>query len=632
MKSKNIKGLLGVSIVAACATGLPIVNQAKAQTVFTTIQAFGDSYADTGNLFRAIGPSPIYPTGRFSGGTNFVDTTSMLLGIPQANFAVGGAKVATGPIPNSGFTQIAAAFLASGKTIAPSDLVEISIGGNDARGYYQAGGSLAGVNASATAAATAATTGLNNLVSAGARSIVWTAGDVSALPESAGFSPSAVAVGSAYSQNFNAQMEAALANIARSGVRVEYIDNGLLGQEIVANPARYGFANVGVCPIATCIGTTPAAIAVQNQYLFYVDGIHLTSHGFAILGEYIVNRLDAPLTFSPQADLGMNSALGFASTLFGRLDTFQQTYGMGSSAMNAYNAYAEVTKAPPYLKAPPIAYNPWSFFMQATGGISNREATVASNAFNLESVGGTIGTEYRINNNAFIGGAFDYANPRADQANNAGTTNVNSYQLGIYGAWADAHFFAQGLASIGQQDYHNSRPGVVDIITSSPEGNSVVAAGKVGYLFDAGKSQIGPIGGLTYAHVRVGGYTESGDPVLTLSVGQQRAEALIGSVGAQFRTPFTVNGRVIVPYLNLTAEDDLIGNGRIIQFGATSAPLIINNWAIPNSMSDRVYGRIAGGVVAPVANNVALTLNLARTLGQQGGDDFYGTGGVRVSF
>jgi outer membrane lipase/esterase len=632
MKSKNIKGLLGVSIVAACATGLPIVDQAKAQTVFTTIQAFGDSYADTGNLFRAIGPSPIYPTGRFSGGTNFVDTTSMLLGIPQANFAVGGAKVATGPIPNSGFTQIAAAFLASGKTIAPSDLVEISIGGNDARGYYQAGGSLAGVNASATAAVTAATTGLNNLVTAGARTIVWTAGDVSALPESAGFSPSAVAVGSAYSQNFNAQMEAALANIARSGVRVEYINNGLLGQEIVANPARYGFANVGVCPIATCIGTTPAAIAVQNQYLFYVDGIHLTSHGFAILGEYIVNRLDAPLTFSPQADLGMNSALGFASTLFGRLDTFQQTYGMGSSAMNAYNAYAEVTKAPPYLKAPPIAYNPWSFFMQATGGISNREATVASNAFNLESVGGTIGTEYRINNNAFIGGAFDYANPRADQANNAGTTNVNSYQLGIYGAWADAHFFAQGLASIGQQDYHNSRPGVVDIITSSPEGNSVVAAGKVGYLFDAGKSQIGPIGGLTYAHVRVGGYTESGDPVLTLSVGQQRAEALIGSVGAQFRTPFTVNGRVIVPYLNLTAEDDLIGNGRIIQFGATSAPLIINNWAIPNSMSDRVYGRIAGGVVAPVANNVALTLNLARTLGQQGGDDFYGTGGVRVSF
>ena len=49
-----------------------------------------------------------------------------------------------------------------------------------------------------------------------------------------------------------------------------------------------------------------------------------------------------------------------------------------------------------------------------------------------------------------------------------------------------------------------------------------------------------------------------------------------------------VNGRVINPYLNLTAEEDLIGSGGIIQFGATSAPLIINNGAIPNGTSQHV--------------------------------------------
>jgi outer membrane autotransporter protein len=130
----------------------------------------------------------------------------------------------------------------------------------------------------------------------------------------------------------------------------------------------------------------------------------------------------------------------------------------------------------------------------------------------------------------------------------------------------------------------------------------------------------------------VNGFTESGDPVLTLMVGQQTAEALIGSVGVQFRAPFTVNGRIISPYLNLTVDDDLIGNGRIIQFGATSAPLIINNWAIPNGTSQHVYGRVAAGVVAPVTNNVALTANVARTVGHQGGADFYGAGGLKISF
>jgi phospholipase/lecithinase/hemolysin/uncharacterized protein YhjY with autotransporter beta-barrel domain len=631
MKSAS-KGFVCASVMVAGAALLPMIGEARAQTVFTTIQAFGDSYADTGNLIKAIGPIKIagidiYPTGRFSGGTNFVDTTSTLLGIPQNNFAFGAARTASGPIPNSGFIQQTQGFVASGRTIAPSDLVEISIGGNDARSYYQGGGTLAGVNAAATVSANQAMAGINALVGAGARNIVFTVGDVSQLPEAFG-NPNAP-VGSAYSQNYNAQMQAALAGIARSGVRVEFVDIALIGNQIKANPALYGISNVGPCPFPACVGTTAAAKAIQDQFLFYLDGIHLTSHGFAILGEYIVNRLEAPLTFAPQGDLALISAMGFASTLFGKLDTFRETYGFAPSTMNAYAAY---TKAP-YLKAPPpVAVNPWSFYMQANGGISDRQSTVASNGFNLESVGGTIGTEYRINNNAFIGGAFDYSNPKARLFNNAGTTDVNSYQLGVYGAWANNHFFAQALATFGWQNYRNTRPGVVDTITSNPDGTSFVAGGKAGYLFDAGKVQAGPIGGLTYARVRVNGFTETGDPVLTLMVGRQTAEVLVGSVGVQIRAPFTVNGRIISPYLNLTAEDDLIGNGRIIQFGATSAPLIINNWAIPNGTSQRIYGRVAGGVVAPVTNNVALTANLARTVGHQGGDDFYGTGGLKISF
>jgi outer membrane lipase/esterase len=435
----------------------------EAQTFFTTIQAFGDSYADIGNAFRLAGaPNPAaYPTGRFSGGTNFIDTTSALLGIPQANFAIGGATSGTANVspPLPGFTQEWQQFIATGKTFAPGDLLEISIGGNDARAYRLSGGTLAGVPAAATVSANQTLAGINALVGVGARTLVFTTGDVGQLPEAIG-NPNA-AIGTAYSQYYNAQMQAALAAIARNEVRVELVDISLIGTLIKANPALYWISNAGACPL-TCIGNP----ALQNQYLFYFDGVHLTTHGFAIVGEYIVNRLEAPLTFAPQGDLAMNSAMGFASTLYGKLDMFRETYGFMPSTMNAYAAY---TKAP-YLKAPPpTPVNPWSFYMQANGGISDRQATVASSGFNLDSVGGTIGTEYRINNNAFVGGAFDYSNPKARLFNNAGTTDVNSYQLGIYGAWADAHFFAQGLATFGWQNFRNTRPGVVDIITSNPD-------------------------------------------------------------------------------------------------------------------------------------------------------------------
>jgi len=632
MRPASKARLLCASMVLAGLELLPMNGGARAQVAFTGIQAFGDSYADIGNLWKftgGVGQFPLYPTGRFSGGTNFVDTTSALLGIPQINYAVGGAKTSGNTIlgpTTGGFLQEVQGLPFPGLMgpikIAPTDLVEINIGGNDARQYYQTGGTLAGVPGAAATSATNAINGINALVGDGARTIVFTVGDVSKLPEAAGFANAAV--GSAYSQTYNNLMQIALAGVARSGVRVEYIDTGLLGTLIQANPARYGFTFTGACPVA-CIGNP----ALQNQYLFYVDQIHLTSHGFAVFGEYIVNRLNAPLTFAPQGDVATISALGFASTLFGKLDLFRETYGFAPSTMNAYAADMRA----PYTKAPPlVAVSPWSFYMQGNGGISDRQATVASNGFNLDSVGGTIGLEYRFNANSFVGAAFDYSNPKASLFNNAGTTDANSYQLGFYGGWANAHFFAQGLATVGHQDYRNTRPGVVDTITSNPDGTTFVVAGKAGYLFDAGKAQIGPIGGLTYAHARVNGFTEAGDPVLILNVGPQTAEALIGSVGAQFRMPFVVNGRVINPYLNLTAEDDFIGNGRIIQFSATSAPLIVNNWAIPNGTSQNVYGRVTAGVVAPVWNNVSLTANVSRTFAREGGDDFYGTGGFKVSF
>jgi outer membrane lipase/esterase len=131
-------GSFCVSIVLAIAALSSVVGEATAQTTFTRIQAFGDSYADTGNLFKILSfPNPPafppqFPTGRFSGGTNFVDTTSALLGIPQLNFAIGGAKTTGNTVLGAfgGFDQEVQGILGPINVgpikIAPTDLVEIN--------------------------------------------------------------------------------------------------------------------------------------------------------------------------------------------------------------------------------------------------------------------------------------------------------------------------------------------------------------------------------------------------------------------------------------------------------------------------------------------------------------------------
>ena len=289
--------------LSACGNAAP----AAVQPV-TRIVAFGDSYADNGNIFRLLGvaPPPLYPKGRFSNGTNFVDTMGTLLGVPTVNFALGGAV--TGPGRDhrpAGFDTQYRAFLAGGGPAAfprvsgrlsPSDLVVISIGGNDARAYEQSFGtspSAALINsaisrapAAAGASVANAERGLNALVGAGARKIMFLGGDVSRLPEVAG-RPIA-RIGRAFSVRYNQGVKAALARYAKKGIAVTYVDLDRIHDQVEANPAAYGLLGAGACPSA-CLANP----ALADRYLFYVDRLHLSSAGFAIVGRYAVEQLRA---------------------------------------------------------------------------------------------------------------------------------------------------------------------------------------------------------------------------------------------------------------------------------------------------------------------------------------------------
>jgi outer membrane lipase/esterase len=619
-KRRKIFGdLLFASSVVILLVSTSASTPTKAQQ-FSSIQAFGDSYADTGNLSAYLPPRLrsllplIYPTGRFSGGTNYVDTLSALLGIPQTSYAIGGAETGTtntvAPgIP--GFTQEWSNFIAGGGSFTPSDLLVINIGGDDARAYYQDGGSLAGVPAASAVSATQAMNGINALVGAGARTIVFTAGDVGQLPEAAAY-PATAPVGSAYSQSYNSLMQQQLGALAATGVRIEYVDIGLLAAEIAADPARYGIANAGACPSA-CVGNS----SFQNQYLFYVDGVHPTSAGFTIIGEYIVNRLNAPLTFSSQGDMGLMAPMSFVTNMSGRLDLF--------------NAQPAPSTLQTMASANPVR-NRISPYILVNGSIGSRDATSVSNEYDWNSTGGTVGIEYRLEPNAMIGAALNYADLKATQLDDAGSSSVKAYQFGLYGAWTGTNLFAQGIFSYGLLQYANDRPGVVSTITSSPSGSSIAAVVKAGYLFDAGaRFRFGPIVGLIYLNARVNGYSETGDPVLTLALNNQTVEALIGSAGGQLRYAFPLGLRTINTFLNLTAENDFLGEDRVIQYNATSAPLIVNTWTIPGA-PNKPYGRVSLGATMDAWTHVAVSFDISQTFARAGGNDFTGMGGIKLTF
>jgi hypothetical protein len=81
-------------------------------------------------------------------------------------------------------------------------------------------------------------------------------------------------------------MRAVLARLARRGVAVHYLDLDRLADRVEADPAAFELISAGACP-AACI-TNPS---LADKYLFYVDKLHLTSAGFAIIGREAVAEL-----------------------------------------------------------------------------------------------------------------------------------------------------------------------------------------------------------------------------------------------------------------------------------------------------------------------------------------------------
>ena len=343
MVRNNVRrALVGCASLIALAS---VPTPAAAQQI-ERIVVFGDSYADQGNAFALGYANPqalaIYPNKRFSSGFNYIDALANLLHAPVANYAIGGAfggtnngtlcfdpfyAPGTSPLCGKGLQYEVDQFLNVGAqsavfpdastVLTRSDLLAVSIGGNDARFYQQAGGNLAGAATAGTAAAAGTAVQLDRLVAQGNPTISFLALNGAVAPEVAN-NPAAQQIRGAFSNAYFSGLQPVLAGYAANGSIVHYLDGQLLLEGVAANPQAYGITNGLVCPIfpnTTCLVNA-------DGYLFYGDALHLTSQGYTILAHYVAAQLAAPLTLGAPGDLGLQTARQFGRTLSTRSDLY----------------------------------------------------------------------------------------------------------------------------------------------------------------------------------------------------------------------------------------------------------------------------------------------------------------------
>jgi uncharacterized protein YhjY with autotransporter beta-barrel domain/phospholipase/lecithinase/hemolysin len=618
MFRKNLRRALACASLATLAS----VSAPAAAQQIDRIVAFGDSYNDTGNAFALGYANPqalaIYPDKRFSSAQNYIDVLSSLLHAPVADYAIGGAfggtnngtlcfdpfyAPGTSPLCGKGLQYEVDQFLNVGTqsavfpnadtALTRSDLLAISIGGNDARFYQQAGGSLAGAGAAGTAAAAGTAVQLNRLTALGNPTISFLALNGALAPEVAN-NPSAQAIRGAFSDAYFAGLQPVLAGYAANGSIVHYLDGALMLQQIAANPQAFGITKGLVCP--PFISST-ACLVDASGYLFYGDALHLTAQGYTILAHYVAAQLAAPLTLGAPGDLGVQTARQFGRTLSTRSDL----YGRGGIA--------------PGLKL----YALGDYFSENVG------ANDQTADFDATGWGGTIGAEYGMPMGA-VGVAVNYSKPRVRFGNDSAHIDAHSWQVGAYGSVDAGGLFGQAYVGYGHDDNKITRAGVIEDMEASPNGNHVTAGAKGGYLLPLGPARIGPVVALDYAKAKVDGYTESGDPVLTLDVEGQSLKSFTGQLGIEVRADLPG----IRPYGSLTAEHEFSGSSRAIDFAETAAPIIVNTWDIDRDKG--TYARASVGMAASLMGGVSVDAAVTTTLGRDGGQEMGGHVGVRASF
>lgn len=587
-----------------------------AQAQFSNTVFFGDSLTDNGSYKPVLPPG----TGLFTTNPGPVwaqlladryGTTAAPSNQGGTDYAYGGARVTAHPgfpdqPPTASAVPIALqvqTYLGGGRADGNA-LYSIWGGANDifvALGQLQSGAitpAEAQTNVAIEAQAVAGMVG--QLQAAGANYVmVWNLPDIGKTPfgQGSGSAPSISALTSFYNTTLNLGLNAVGGNVIRVNVF------GFLN-EVIANPAAYGIANVttpacGATPSLVCTSVNLVAPDAATTYLF-ADSVHPTSAGHVALAQLAESYIEGP---SQMLMMG-EAPLAVEAANFRAVDARMQSGVNTPYAGNRFQAWASYDYASP-------DYN--SGFVNGNGDI------------NTVNVGG----DMKLSDQLLVGLQYGYSQNKGDFGDNAGGYKLNENMGTIYVGWGDGPWWAGATAFAGDLEYKDIHRNIQLLQANRVEQgntNGYQYGGRLmgGYLFRTNDWVHGPYLNSVYQSVRVRAFSETGSDSTALSYGQQNRDSWETGLGWQ------VAGHLgsVRPFARATwqfeTKDDArsvsatpIGTGGTYTVGSYKPD---SNWALFNLGASADFGHVTGYIVGTATaaksdgNGYSITVGLRAPL------------------
>lgn len=597
---KPVRTTLAAALALAAT---PAFAQTYSQTIF-----FGDSLTDSGSyrpaLVQVAGPTAAI-LGKFTTNPGLVwseyladyyGTDAVSANQGGTNYAVGGAFTDTDssatlapgvtvPIPSLS-TQIDSYLTSTGGSADPNALYTVWGGANDLFAV------AAGAPAEATigAAVTAQVANVGALEAAGARYVL-----VATVPD-IGLTPSFLAGGAVASatgtQLATAYNDALFDSLAAAGLRVIPLDTFHLLQEIVADPAPYGFANVTgtacqpqiTAQSLTCNPATYVSADAPTTYVF-ADGVHPTSAAHEIIADYTVSILEAPRQIA---------VLPNSAAMVGRARAEVVSAHAGKPTTDGMRWWSDVRG---------------DFQRYGHGDLYDGEQGPAL----------TVGIDW-ARGNLVYGGFAGYGRNQLDWGNRGGSFDQSDATLGGFVGWYGGNAWVNGQLSYSQLSYDIDRNVVLGsalrVHTGSTDGDNLSFGVNGGWDFGSGALRHGPVFGVLAQQIDVDGYAES-EPTLSTSLAypDQTFDSLIGSVGWQ--VSYAIHEH-LKPYARLTADREF-EDAPEEAFARSQSLEGTGEYAVPGLEFDHSYATLLFGARTQLFGLDA-NLGTSVTVGQKGGN------------
>jgi outer membrane autotransporter protein len=188
----------------------------------------------------------------------------------------------------------------------------------------------------------------------------------------------------------------------------------------------------------------------------------------------------------------------------------------------------------------------WSAWGKVLGMTADQDKGNDVAGFDIDTIGVSLGFDNQISTNFALGLGFGINNSDIE-FDDGQDTDMDSYNVGLYGTYSTTAFYVDGGLFFAGNDYDSER----GTTTSTTDGTEYGAYLGAGYnLVDNKSWYFIPTASVEWAQVDIDGFTEEGGP-LNWQIKDYDSSSLVGTLGFRIGSKMTMGRAKVEPEFRL---------------------------------------------------------------------------------